>query len=82
MILYEDIVLHKVLIKDFDLVCLFYYLLILFLNQRKMSSFLQPGEMNTVQKMKYNSTISKVCKEMESQLGISEKTIAEVYISI
>ena len=33
---------------------------------------------NTVQKMKYNSTISKVCKEMESHLGFSEKTIAEV----
>lgn len=47
-----------------------------------MSSFLQPEEMNTVQKMKYNSTISKVCKEMESHLGFSEKTIAEVYISI
>ena len=56
--------------------------LILFLNQRKMSSFLQPEEMNTVQKMKYNSTISKVCKEMESHLGFSEKTIAEVDISI
>lgn len=44
-----------------------------------MSSFLRPEEMNAVQKMKYMSTVSKVCKEMETHLGFSEKTVAEVF---
>lgn len=44
-----------------------------------MSSFLRPEEMNVVQKMKYMSTVSKVCKEMETHLGFSEKSVAEVF---
>lgn len=43
-----------------------------------MREFLEPKDMNAVQKMKYLSTVSKVCKEMDSRLGFSDKSVAEV----
>lgn len=43
-----------------------------------MTEFLEPKDMNAVQKMKYLSTVSKVCKEMDSRLGFSDKSVAEV----
>lgn len=43
-----------------------------------MREFLEPKDMNGVQKMKYLSTVSKVCKEMDSRLGFSDKSVAEV----
>ena len=50
----------------------------LFVQKIKMSTFLEPKDMNAVQKMKYLSTVSKVCKEMQSRLGFSDKSVAEV----
>ena len=44
----------------------------------KMSSFIPPEKMNNVQKMRYLSAVSKVSTEMETHLGFSEKTVAEV----
>lgn len=52
----------------------------LFVQKRKMSTFLEPKDMNAVQKMKYLSTVSKVCKEMQSRLGFSDKSVAEVIV--
>ena len=43
-----------------------------------MSKFIEPETMNTVQKMKYLSIVSKVCKELETHLGFSNKDVAEV----
>lgn len=43
-----------------------------------MSKFIEPEAMNTVQKMKYLSIVSKVCKELETHLGFSNKDVAEV----
>lgn len=47
--------------------------------KKKMREFLEPKDMNAVQKMKYLSTVSKVCKEMDSRLGFSDKSVAEVH---
>ena len=45
-----------------------------------MSTFLEPKDMNAVQKMKYLSTVSKVCKEMQSRLGFSDKSVAAIIV--
>lgn len=43
-----------------------------------MSSYLTPDNMDTMQKIKYVSIVSKVCKELDSHLGFSNKEVAEV----
>lgn len=47
-----------------------------------MGSFIKPEDMNTTQKLKYLSIVSKVCKELETHLGFSSKDVAEVVIEI
>lgn len=47
-----------------------------------MSSYLTPDNMDTMQKIKYVSIVSKVCKELDSHLGFSNKEVAEVIESI
>ena len=46
-----------------------------------MKEYLKPEDMDIVQKMKYVSTVSKVCKELDAHLGFSEKSVAEVRFS-
>lgn len=46
-----------------------------------MGPFIKPEDMNTVQKMKYLSIVSKVCKELETHLGFSNKDVAEVALA-
>ncbi len=46
-----------------------------------MGPFIKPEDMNTVQKMKYLSIVSKVCKELETHLGFSNKDVAEVALT-
>ena len=43
-----------------------------------MTDYVKPEQMDTVQKMKYMSIVSKVCKELDTHLGFSEKSVAEV----
>lgn len=43
-----------------------------------MTEYLKPEDMDTVQKMKYMSIVAKVCKELDTHLGFSEKSVAEV----
>lgn len=43
-----------------------------------MADYVKPEQMDTVQKMKYMSIVSKVCKELDTHLGFSEKSVAEV----
>ena len=47
-----------------------------------MSSYLTPDNMDTMQKIKYVSIVSKVCKELDSHLGFSNKEVAEVIESV
>ena len=44
----------------------------------KMSIYLMPDDMDTMQKIKYKSIVSKVCKELETHVGFSDKEVAEV----
>ena len=39
-----------------------------------------PDDMDTMQKIKYKSIVSKVCKELETHVGFSNKEVAEVFI--
>ena len=48
---------------------------------KTMGPFIKPEDMNTVQKMKYLSIVSKVCKELETHLGFSNKDVAEVALT-
>ena len=43
-----------------------------------MSAYLMPDDMDTMQKIKYKSIVSKVCKELETHVGFSDKEVAEV----
>lgn len=47
-----------------------------------MSSYLTPDNMDTMQKIKYVSIVSKVCKELDTHLGFSNKEVAEVIESL
>ena len=40
-----------------------------------MTDYVKPEQMDTVQKMKYMSIVSKVCKELDTHLGFSEKSV-------
>ena len=45
-----------------------------------MSTYLMPDDMDTMQKIKYKSIVSKVCKELETHMGFSNKDVAEVIL--